>query len=174
MDNNKTKSVDWVKLAIIIIVAVLATGIVFIVDKKEKDLETKSFENVIQNKKNDLSSKEDTTPSFPPTEPPIKIPESFNNLSGKIIKLEKDTITFNAEVFSLNEENEQITTKEIRKATTDSSTKFNRLSFDANGSPAEEKIEFKDFEVGDYVEIISDKDVSKALEFNAIKVRILP
>lgn len=108
-----------------------------------------------------------------PKQKEVVLPKVLYNLSGKIIKLENGAIIFNAEIISIGSDKKIVKTIESRKAIFSSSTKFNRLSF-INNSPVETKIEIKDFKEGDYIEAISDKDISKSAEFTATQIRILP
>lgn len=108
-----------------------------------------------------------------PKQKEVALPKVLYNLSGKITKLDNNAIIFNAEIISLNSNKEIVKTIESRKALVGSSAKFSRLSF-VNNSPIETKIELKDFKEGDYIEAISSKDISKAAEFTATQVRILP
>lgn len=108
-----------------------------------------------------------------PIQSPIELPKVLYNLSGKITKLEKDAIIFNAAISSKDSKGEVVSSVESRKANIDSATAIKRLAF-VNNSPVESIIKLSDIKVGDYVEVISDQDISNAAEFSATVVRVLP
>lgn len=108
-----------------------------------------------------------------PSRPPIELPKVIYNFSGTIAKLEKDAIVFNAEIIGIDEKGEITKTIEPRKANIGSSANIKKLVFVKN-SPVESAIKLSDLKVGDYIEVISDQDISAALEFSATQVRILP
>ena len=114
-----------------------------------------------------------STPTVLPKPKEVVLPKVLYNLSGKITKLEEGAIVFNAEIISIGSDKKIIKTIESRKAIISAATNFSRLSF-VNNSPVETKIEIKDVKEGDYIEAISDKDISKSAEFSATQIRILP
>jgi len=68
---------------------------------------------------------------------------------------------------------------ESRKVFVTSNTKFSRLTFVAQEgtsqkTPQETNIFFKDLKVKDYIEVISNQDISQSPEFEATQIRVLP
>lgn len=108
-----------------------------------------------------------------PVQPPIELPKVLYNLSGKITKVEKDAVIFDAVIFSKDAKGEIASGVEPRKANIDSAVNINRLVFVKN-SPIESAIKLSDLKVGDYIEVISDQDISDAAEFSVTLVRVLP
>lgn len=113
----------------------------------------------------------------PEEEPKIILPTILYNLSGTIKKLEKDSLSFEAKLTQLDEKGQLIEKMEIRKAIITSTTKFNRLTF-VEAEPGrktikESPIAFKDLKMGDYIEAVSNQDISHAEEFEATLIRIL-
>lgn len=99
----------------------------------------------------------------------VEIPAALYNHSGKILKLEKNAITFNAELFNIREKNTVKKELQERRALVDDKTKIKRLSFE-NNIVKEEEIDYKDLKVGDYVEVMATTNIAKAEEFVASKV----
>jgi|GEM_PF-3692910 len=103
------------------------------------------------------------------------------NLTGVIKELEDNAIIFEAIIPHFNENNQLITTNETRKAIINSNTALVRLEIIIHKEtgaeiPEEKTIEFKDFKVDDYIEVLSlaGQDISRAEEFEVSKIRILP
>lgn len=108
-----------------------------------------------------------------PVQPKIELPKVLYNLSGKITGIEKDAVIFNAAVLVKGSGGEIVGDAESRKANIGPVTVIKRLAFIKN-SPVESVINFTDLKIGDYVEVISDQDISTAAEFQATRVTILP
>ncbi len=102
----------------------------------------------------------------------VVLPKILYNLSGAIASLDSGSIVFNAEIIKKDENGEIVKSLESRKAIISAGTNFSRLSFDKN-IPKEEKLSIADFKVGNYIEVISDRDISNAFEFKATQIRIL-
>lgn len=123
-------------------------------------------------------------PSLPPeTEIPEEIPKITSpkilyNLAGTIEKIEKDSIIFKATIPQLDEKGQPIEKTEIRKAQITPATKFTRLTFveiePERKTPKETPITFKDLQVGDYIEVVSNRDISQLEEFETTQIRVLP
>lgn len=125
-------------------------------------------------------------PPIPEVEKPKEVqetqkitpPKILYNLSGPIQKIEKDSIIFLAIITQFDETGQPIEKTETRKAIITPFTKFSQLTFveiePGRKTPKETQISFKDLKVGDFVEVISNQDISRAEEFEAIQVRILP
>lgn len=115
----------------------------------------------------------------PSSVPNVATPGILYNLAGKIEKLEGETIVFEAIVPQIDERNQLLSKKETRRAIVTSNTSFIRLITAAQqesgaGTSQENQIGFKDLKIGDYIEVISGQNISQAMEFEAVKVRVLP
>lgn len=107
-----------------------------------------------------------------PVQEKIIVPKIIYNLSGKITKIDGNTVVFNAEINNVNEKGVLIESREEeRRAIVNSTTKISSLSF-VDRSPVDKKINFSDLKSGDYAEIISSSDISNAKEFLATQIRI--
>jgi len=111
--------------------------------------------------------------------PKITLPKILYNLAGPVQNFDKISITFEASIPQLDEKGEAITKIEIRKALITPTTKFIRLTFVAQPetdrqTPLEISITFQDIKIGDYIEVISNQDISQKEEFEATLIRILP
>jgi len=113
-------------------------------------------------------------------EPPkITLPTVLYNLAGPIQELEKSFIILEAGIPQLNEQGQLTHKIELRKVFVIPTTKFSRLTFVTQEgtnqkTPQETVILFKDLKVKDYIEAISNQDISEAQEFQAIQIRVLP
>ena len=114
----------------------------------------------------------------PKEEPKIILPSILYNLSGVIKELEQDSFLFGAKLTELDEKGQILEKTEIRKVIITSTTKFNRLTFvetePGRKTIKESPIIFQDLKVGDYIEAVSNQDISRAEEFEATLIRILP
>jgi len=114
-------------------------------------------------------------------QPPVKtvtLPKVLYNLAGSIQEIAKDSIVFEAAVPYLDNNNEAAIKNEVRKALITATTKFSRLSFvEKPGSksrvPQEASISLNDLKKGDYVEVVSNQDISQAPTFEATLIRML-
>ncbi|KPJ57233.1 hypothetical protein AMJ49_01315 [Parcubacteria bacterium DG_74_2] len=110
--------------------------------------------------------------------PKITPPKVIYNLAGTITKIEKDTLSFEATIPQVDEAGQPITKTEMRKAIIAPLTKFTRLTFvetePGRKTPKETQISFKDLKIGDYIEVISNQDISRAEEFEITQIRALP
>lgn len=109
----------------------------------------------------------------------IILPKVLYNLAGPIQELQKDSLTFEASIPEINGAGQLAPKTELRKVLITTTTKFSRLAFVAQEgtnqkTPQETAISFKDFKVKDYIEVISNQDISQAQEFTAVQIRILP
>lgn len=115
----------------------------------------------------------------PPLEKPkITLPKVLYNLAGSIQEIAKDSLLFEAAVPYLDKNNEAAIKNEVRKALITATTKFSSLTFvEKPGSksrvPQETAISLKDLKKGDYVEVVSNQDISQAQVFEATLIRIL-
>jgi len=105
--------------------------------------------------------------------PEIILPKVLYNLSGKITKIEKSAVTFNATISSKDSKGEIVSGVESRKANIDSSTVIKRLTFVKN-SPVESEMKLGDLKINDYIEVVSGQDISVAKEFSVTLIRVLP
>jgi len=108
----------------------------------------------------------------------LTIPEVLYNLTGKITGFQDATIIFNAEIPQFDKNNQMIKKYELRKAITDSTTKFTYLEIITHKEtgqkiPKETQIYFKNLKVGDYIEAISSENISNKVEFSATQIRLL-
>ncbi|MDP3057057.1 MAG: hypothetical protein Q8N37_00865 [bacterium] len=105
--------------------------------------------------------------------PEIILPKVLYNLSGKITKIEKSAVIFDATISSKDFKGEIVSSTESRRANIDSATNIKKLVFVKN-SPVESVINLSDIKVGDYIEVIAEQDISSAIEFSATQMTILP
>lgn len=110
---------------------------------------------------------------------PIELPKVLYNLTGMIQSMGKDYIVINATLSRLDKAGKLIQVQEERKAIITPSTRFSQLTFVAQEgtnrkTPRETALKFSDFIRGDYIEVISNKDISTAKEFEATQIRMLP
>ncbi len=113
-------------------------------------------------------------------EPPkVTLPKVLYNLAGPIQKLEKNSLILEANIPQLNEQGQLTPKIESRKVLITAKTKFSRLIFVAQEgknqkTPQETNISFNDLNLKDYIEVISNQDISQAQEFEATQIRVLP
>jgi len=102
------------------------------------------------------------------------------NLVGTVQSVDEDSFILEASVYHAGEKGQITQTKEERKVNITPDTRISRLTFipkqgsDEIKQPSETLMSFEDIEVGDYMEVISDQDISVAQEFEAIRARFLP
>lgn len=110
--------------------------------------------------------------------PKIILPQVLYNLAGPIKLLDKNFLVLEAAIPQLNELNQVVQKIENRKVLVGPATRFSRLIFisqgEGAGTPKETSITFKDLKINDYIEAVSNKDISQAPEFEATQIRVLP
>lgn len=116
---------------------------------------------------------------IPQKEIKITLPKVLYNLAGTIKNLEKNSFVLEAGIPLLDENNQVVQKIEIRKVLITSATKISQLTFVTQAgtdkkTPKEILLTFKDLKIGDYVEVISNQDISQAPEFEVTQVRVLP
>jgi len=121
------------------------------------------------------SAPEDETPSEIPK---VTTPRVLHNLVGTIKEFEENTIIFEAIISQVDEKNQLISKKEMRKAAIDPTTEITYLTFTIHEEtgkkiPKELKITFEDLKIGDYIEVLSNENISEKERFEASKIRIL-
>ena len=123
------------------------------------------------------------TPSISEEEAPeeeqkIILPKILYNLTGVIHELNKGSLLFEASIPQIDENGQPVEKTETREAKITQLTKFTQLTFietePGRKIPKETPITFQDFKIGDYIEVISNQDISQAEEFEATQIRILP
>ena len=135
-------------------------------------------DSIFKNTGEQLLLQEKETPKK--EEPPkITLPKVLYNLAGPIQELQKDYLIFEASIPQINDAGQLVPKTEARKVLIAPATKFSRLAFVAQAgtnqkTPQETSISFKDLKVKDYIEAISNQDISEAQEFQAIQIRVLP
>lgn len=112
---------------------------------------------------------------------PLKpqLPKVLYNLSGPILSVEQNAVAFSAEVSFVNAAGEIEQKIEKRTAVIIPATKITRLTFvEQEGTnrrtPQETQISLGGLQVGDLVEVLSNRDISTAGEFEATQIRLLP
>lgn len=114
----------------------------------------------------------------PPETPKITLPKILYNLAGTIQKIDKGSLLFEATIPLLDEKGQPITKTETRKVMITPNTKFTRLTFvevePGRKTPQETLINFRNLKLEDYIEVISNRDISQAEEFEATQIRVLP
>lgn len=106
-----------------------------------------------------------------PVQEKVVVPQDVYNLSGKILKIDGNTIIFNAEIYGVDEKGERTVRNEQRSAIVNAQTEINGLLF-VNRSPVKEKLKFSDLKAGDYVDIVSDVYIGKLQEFLAKRITV--
>ncbi len=114
-----------------------------------------------------------------PKVPKITVPKVLYNLAGLIKKMENRTIFLEASIPQVDENGNPSQITEIRKITVKPDAKISRLTFVAQEGtdekvPKENQITLADLKIGDYIEVISNKDISQETEFEVVQVRLLP
>jgi len=114
-----------------------------------------------------------------PEAPKVTLPKIIYNLTGTIQELSANSLILKATIPTVDETGQPSSRTEIKKVTVGPVTKFSRLAFVTQEGtnrqvPKETSIAFRDFKMGDYVEVISNRDVSRPEEIEATQVRILP
>lgn len=109
----------------------------------------------------------------------ITAPKILYNLAGLIQKLEENSLILQASIPKIDDAGHIFQDTNIRKVVVGPNTKFTRLAFVTQEgtdrrTPKETQIVFKDLKVNDYVEVVSNQDISQKQEFEATKIRILP
>jgi len=112
-------------------------------------------------------------------EPEITLPKVLYNLTGTIKSIGNNAFAFDATIPQLDENKQVFTTVETRSVLISADTKINRLTFVAkegskNKNPVETAITFAALKIGDYVEVVSNQDISDKKEIRATRIRILP
>ena len=111
--------------------------------------------------------------------PQISLPKVLYNLTGEIKSLEGDTIVFDANIPVMTEDNQLRSKIETRKAIITPNTKITTLTFlqkegENKKAPVETNISLKELKIGDYIEVISNQDISQKEEFEITQIRVLP
>lgn len=113
-------------------------------------------------------------------EPPKpQLPKVLYNLSGPVLSVGQNAVVFNAEVSFANAAGEIEQKIEERTAVITPATKITRLTFvEQEGTnrrtPQETQISLGSLQVGDSIEVLSNRDISTAGEFEATQIRLLP
>lgn len=119
-------------------------------------------------------------PAEPLTKTPkITMPEILYNLTGSIQEIEEDAIILEVNIPYVDETNQIAHKTETRKAIVNSETNFSSMIFVDTEEPnrkiiQESEITFRDFKIGDQIEVIANQDIKDKQEFEVVQVRILP
>lgn len=163
---NQSKKQDIIRIFFIVIgVAVIFTIIVSLIFL---DYYSKKLSELMP-----LTKKEITEEL-----PKVTVPKILYNLTGSVQKLNSGSFLFEATIFQPYEKEQPSKITEMRKVLVTPVTKFCRLTFVVQEgtntkTPQETPLKFQDLKLGDYVEVISNQDISQAEEFEATQVRIL-
>jgi len=121
--------------------------------------------------------KEEISPEIPK----ITQPKVLYNLAGSIKKIDflKESLILEATIIQIDEAGQPIEKTEIRKVIVTPITRFTHLTFVTQEgaerrTPQETSITFKNLKVGDYIEVISNQDISQKEEFEVTQIRVLP
>lgn len=111
--------------------------------------------------------------------PKVTLPSVLYNLNGVIKRIEQGAIVLEANVPAVNQAGEPISQKEIKKALLTPETKFTRLHIEKDEQNGQQSIKqatiaLGDLKLGDKIEVIANRDIKDALEFEAKQVRVLP
>jgi regulatory protein YycI of two-component signal transduction system YycFG len=109
----------------------------------------------------------------------ITVPKVLYSLAGLVQKVEENSFTLEASIPQIDASGNPVQKKEIRTVKVTPATTFSQLTFviqegEAGKVPVEKPMSFSDIKIGDYVEVISDQDISQASEFEASQTRFLP
>lgn len=107
------------------------------------------------------------------------IPKIIFNLSGPVLEMGENFLSIEATITKLDDEGEVIRTKEKRTALFKPSTKVTRLEFVVQDGtnqkvPKETTVSIGAISIGDFVEVISNRDISEKIKFEATHIRLLP
>lgn len=110
--------------------------------------------------------------------PVVNIPKIIYNLAGELKKKGENYIVFSAVIHQLDKNGNLTQSIEERNAKIIPTTRFSILTFvSQEGSegkaPKEEPISIKDIAEGDYIEVISNRDIAREKEFEVTQVRLL-
>lgn len=110
--------------------------------------------------------------------PKVSLPKVLYNLAGTIKEIENQTILLEASIPQIDEAGQPVAKREMRRVKITNLTKFSLLTFvetqPGRKTPQETSITFKNLKVGDYIDVISNQDISQAEEFEATQIRVLP
>ena len=108
----------------------------------------------------------------------VTLPTNLYNLTGSIRIIGKDSLTFEAKIPEIMEDNQLTYRLENRTVNITPSTRVTRLVFISEGvgrkRPQETEIDFHDLQKGDSIEVISNRDVRGEQNIIATQVRLLP
>ena len=118
----------------------------------------------------------ETQPVLESPEP--KLPKVLYNLTGRIETIEANAVVFDAVISFVNAAGEIEQKTETRKAVITPTTKITRLVFVTqpgtdSRTPRESQISLGSLQAGDLVEVLSNRDISSAEEFEATQIRLL-
>jgi len=106
------------------------------------------------------------------------LPDILYNLTGSVRIVGKDSLTFEAKIPEITEDNRLIYRLENRTVSITSNTRVTSLVFilEETGQrrPQESEIDFADLQEGDSIEVISNRDVRGEQNIIATQVRLLP
>ncbi|MCX6764251.1 MAG: hypothetical protein NTU58_00895 [Candidatus Nealsonbacteria bacterium] len=110
--------------------------------------------------------------------PKINVPAVLYNLFGTVEKIEEGKIIFKATIPQFDENNKDISRKETRKIILTPSTEIKSLVFlldklTGKTMPTEVKMSLEDIKIGDYVEVVSSKDIKNSESFEVKKITII-
>lgn len=114
-----------------------------------------------------------------PESPKVTLPKVLYNLAGTIQKLEKNSLILEAMIPQVDETGQPVQKSEVRKVIVSPTTKVSRLVFITQEGtdrkvPEETPIIFGNLKIGDYIEVISNQDISEKQEFEVTQIRLLP
>ncbi len=169
-DQRKLTKENLLKIILIVIGGILILAIFLMIGCFR--------ESISKNLKYQISEGDETKPRKE-QEIQVILPEILYTLTGTIQKLEKESFVFEASIVQLDKNNQISYKTETRKVSIATTTKITRLSFVSSGDkdqkyPQEAVISYNDLKVKDYIEVISDEDISQAPEIIATQICVLP
>jgi len=137
------------------------------------------FVSEVKKVKMALETSRNGLPSDFPTLNKIHTPKVLYNLAGLVEEKGGEYLMLEATIPQIDEEGRVFKRTETRTILIGEDTKFSRLAFvSQEGSdrrvPQKTSITFAQIRIGDYVEVISNRDVSKSQEIYASQIKILP
>jgi len=110
--------------------------------------------------------------------PKATLPSTLYNLTGSVRIVGEDSLTFEAKIPEITEDNRLIYRLENRTVSITPNTRVTSLVFvlEETGQrrPQESEINFRDLQPGDSIEVISNRDVRGEQNIIATQVRLLP
>lgn len=132
-----------------------------------------------------FSNKDDGKKIIPPEDippaqelPKINVPVALYNLFGTVKSIQSEKIIFEAKIPQFDENNRDVSRNEIREIIITPLTEFKSLVFVTDKAtgltlPTELKAVLEDIKIGNYIEVISSKNIKDLKIFEAKRITII-